>query len=142
MDLNFGHMVIEKEGLACKCGKNGCLEKYSSMKALKQKVANKKKIEHVSGKELYEIIKNEEENIIDIVDEFIQNLSVGLTNLIRIFEPEVVSIGGSFIYFEDLLLDRVRKSVSEMIKLYDGNLPEIVVASLGNDAGIIGATIV
>ena len=142
MDLNFGHMIIEKDGIKCTCGKNGCLERYVSMNALKQKVANSKKLEHVSGKELYEMIKNDEEDIRDIINEFIQNLSIGLTNIIRIFEPEIISIGGSFIYFEDLLLDRVKSKVEEIIRVYNGNLPEIVAESLGNDAGIIGSTIV
>lgn len=142
MDLNFGHMIIEKDGIKCTCGKSGCLERYASMNALKQKVANRKKLEHVSGKELYEMIKSDEEDIRDIIKEFIQNLSIGLTNIIRIFEPEIISIGGSFIYFEDLLLDKLNKSILETIKLYNEKFPKIVVASLGNDAGIIGATIV
>lgn len=135
-------MVIEKNGIKCTCGQNGCLERYASMNALKQKVANRKKSDHVSGKELYEMIKNDEEDIRDIINEFIENLSMGLTNVIRIFGPEIIAIGGSFIYFEDLLLDRVKKNIEERVRLYSGDLPEIVVANLGNDAGIIGATIV
>ena len=70
----------------------------------------------------------------DVISEFIENLSIGILNLIRIFEPEIVGIGGSFVYFEEVLLPRLREKVNrEDIK--------IETAILGNDAGIIGAVL-
>ncbi|MDE5830574.1 MAG: ROK family protein, partial [Clostridia bacterium] len=137
--MKFGHMVIEKNGIKCKCGNNGCFEAYASMRVLKDKIKSKKKLESITGKELYEIIENEED-IRDILDEFVQNLCIGLTNLIRIFEPEAICIGGSFAYFEDLLLPKVRENVKENSNKICLSMPEIITAKYENDAGIIGAT--
>ena len=68
----------------------------------------------------------------DVVSEFIEDLSTGILNLIKIFEPEIIGIGGSFVFFEEVLLPRLREKINrEDIK--------IQTAILGNDAGIIGA---
>ena len=140
-DLKFGHMVIEKNGIECKCGNMGCFEKYASMNALKEKIRLKKNLKEITGKSLYEIIKNEED-VVDIIDEFIYNLCIGLINLIRIFEPEAICIGGSFAYFEDLLLEKILQKLKEINEKLNIIIPEIVIAKCGNDAGIIGSTII
>ena len=78
----------------------------------------------------------------DIVEKYIHNLCEGLENIISIFHPEIISIGGSFTYYKDILLDKLinelNKESSFMIK---GNIPKITVAELKNEAGIIGAII-
>lgn len=134
-------MVIEKNGIECKCGNMGCFEKYASMNALKEKIRLKKNLKEITGKSLYEIIKNEED-VVDIIDEFIYNLCIGLINLIRIFEPEAICIGGSFAYFEDLLLEKILQKLKEINEKLNIIIPEIVIAKCGNDAGIIGSTII
>lgn len=147
--LEIGHIVIQKDGKQCKCGRKGCFEKYASMKVLKDNLREALGYgEDVSGKELFELIRsNEKENpnyqkIENIVQEFIESLSIGITNLVNIFEPEAIGIGGSFVYFEGVLLHRLKK---ELLK--DGNLfnkrNDIIIktAVLRNDAGIVGATI-
>ena len=56
--------------------------------------------------------ENENYQIIEsVVSEFIENLSIGIENLIRIFEPEVIGIGGSFVYFEDVLLPKLNQKL-------------------------------
>ena len=108
----FGHMIIEKNGKQCNCGKKGCFEKYASMKALKTNLREALGVgEEVSGKELFEIIRNNAFLGETVVQEFIENLSIGIANLINIFEPEAVGIGGSFVYFEEVLLDRLKNEL-------------------------------
>lgn len=143
----IGHMVIEKNGLLCNCGRKGCFEKYASMKAFKNNLRNELGYnEKVSGKELLAIIKNvkpQEENYLKIekvITEYIENLSIGIANLVNIFEPEAIGIGGSFVYFEEVLLEALRKSLLEKDKLFNPREDiNIQTAVLGNDAGIIGA---
>lgn len=145
----IGHMTIEKDGILCNCGKRGCFEKYASMKALKDNLRQALGYdEKTSGKELFEIIRsnnpeNENYEIIEnIVREYIENLSIGISNLINIFEPEAIGIGGSFVYFEEVLLERLKKELLSKNMFFNPR-EEIVIktAVLGNDAGIIGATI-
>ncbi len=137
----FGHMVIQRNGISCNCGRRGCFERYASMKVFKDNLRNALNLdETASGEELLEIIRrNNSENrnyeaIENVISEYIENLSTGILNLINIFEPKIIGIGGSFVYFEDVLLERLKEKVGrEDIK--------IETAILGNDAGMIGAVL-
>ena len=139
----FGHMFIKKDGIKCKCGKNGCFEKYASIKALKNNLREALGLDETTrGQELLDMIrKNKDNEIIQkIVDEYIEDLSIGLSNLIDIFEPEAIGIGGSFVYFSDVLLERLKKNIQEKKYLFNDREELIILpAALGNDAGIIGS---
>lgn len=143
----FGHMIIQKGGLECNCGRKGCFEKYASMKALKNNLRQGLGYdEKTRGQELFEMIrdnKKENENykiIEDIVNEYIENLSIGISNIINIFEPEAIGIGGSFVFFEEVLMPRLKTKLKEYQVFSDISNIKIETAILGNDAGIIGAT--
>ena len=145
----IGHMVIEKDGLECNCGRKGCFEKYASMKAFKNNLRKTLGYdENFSGKELLALIKNTKKedknyNVINkIKQEYIEYLAIGLANLINIFEPEVIGIGGSFVYFEDVLLDDLKKEIISKNMLFNKRKElNIQTAVLGNEAGIIGAVL-
>lgn len=134
-------MVLEKNGRKCTCGKLGCIESYCSMRVLKEKIRERKNMYDISPKEIHDIMKNDFESIADIVDEYIENLSIGISNYIDIFEPEAIAIGGSFIYYKDILLQKLLDRLHQGKMTFNGDIPEIVVAQYGNDAGIIGATL-
>lgn len=145
----IGHMVIEKNGIECNCGRRGCFERYASMKAFKTNLRNALGYnEDVSGKELLAIIKNTKKTdknykiIEKVKKEYIENLSVGIANLVNIFEPEAIGIGGSFVYFGEVLLDNLKKElVSENLLFNPRKDINIQTAVLGNEAGIIGAVL-
>ena len=147
--MEIGHMVIHKDGLPCNCGNKGCFEKYASMKSLKNNLRAELGLDETTrGQELLDMIRNNNSSnksylkIEKIVNEFIENLGVGIGNLINLFEPEAIVIGGSFVYFEDVLLDRLKNIF--IYKPYIFNKRnEIIIkpAILGNDAGIIGASL-
>lgn len=145
----FGHMVIEKNGKECKCGKRGCWEKYASMKAFKDSLREILGVdEKTSGKELLDILRKNDKNnpkymqINKLIEEYIQYLSIGISNLINIFEPEAIGIGGSFVYYEEIFLETLKKTLLEKNLLFNER-KEIVIqtAILDNDAGMIGATL-
>lgn len=139
----FGHMIIQKNGTKCSCGNNGCFENYASMKAFKDNLRNVLGFdENVSGKELLDYIREnpQDERVENIIEEFIEYLSIGISNLINIFEPEIVGIGGSFVYFSDILLDRLKDNIQKKNYLFNYRDKLIILpACLGNDAGIIGS---
>lgn len=139
----FGHVIIQKDGLKCNCGKNGCFEKYASMKALKTNLRQVLGVdEKTRGQELLDIIRKNPDNeeLNKVIDEYIEYLSIGLSNLINIFEPEAIGIGGSFVYFSDVLLDKLIKNIIKKQYLFNKREKLIIIpAALGNDAGIIGA---
>ena len=139
----FGHMIIQKDGIKCNCGKNGCFEKYASMKALKNNLRTSLGLDETTrGQELLDMIRKnvEDKRIKKIVDEYIEYLSIGVSNLINIFEPEAIGIGGSFVYFADVLLEKFKNNIQDRKYLFNSRDELIIVpAALGNDAGIIGS---
>ena len=144
----FGHMTININGEQCKCGKKGCFELYGSMKKFKTDFKEKLGLSQFThGEQLLDLLKYDmalqrnDERIKQAINEYTQNLAIGISNLINIFEPEAIGIGGSFAYFEDFLLKELKQ------KIINGNLlfnprSDIIIKSalLKNDAGIIGAS--
>ena len=143
--FEIGHMIIEANGRPCSCGKRGCFETYASIRALKQRVTNILGISSdISGQYLREnllILDNKE--LQDEVESFLNYLKIGLGNLIDIFEPEAICLGGSFAYYEgNPILDRLREKIKESDATFtNSKTPDILTAHFKNDAGIIGATI-
>lgn len=140
--FELGHIVIDRYGEQCNCGKKGCFETYCAMKRFKEKAKKLLNLDNISSEELLEEIKNNIEisSIRQLIDEYINNLIIGLSNIVDIFEPEAICFGGSFVYFKDLFYEKL---VSEMKKrrytFNKDSVPEIVLAELKNDAGMIGA---
>ncbi len=143
--FEIGHMIIQKDGKACNCGKKGCFETYCSIKRFKNElIQNLNLNEEILAKDLLKILKEEKQNekVQKIMKEYINNLIIGLSNIIDIFEPESISLGGSFVYFEDILYNELLKTYNERKYVFNKEkLPELTLATLGNDAGIIGAPI-
>ena len=144
--FEFGHMIIKHNGKLCRCGKRGCFEQYGSMYAFKEKIINELELNpKIEGEKLLKELKKEKENpaIIGIIDEYLTDLSVGISNLINIFEPQAISIGGSFVYFSDLLLPGLKEKLLNDNLLFNQREDLVLnVATLGNDAGMIGASLI
>ena len=142
--FEIGHMIIKKGGIKCNCGNLGCFERYASIRVLKEKISKLYK-KDISSIELKEILLNmsKNEKVQRIVEEYIDNLSIGLANLINIFEPEVISIGGSFVYYKEQLIDMITLKIkNENLLFNDRSIPKIVTAKLKNDAGIVGSVVI
>lgn len=140
--FEVGHMVIKETEDKCNCGRRGCFEIYGSMKRFKEKINQEFKLNSIDGKIIRQFILNNIENqrLKELIDEYIENLVIGIANLINIFEPEAVSIGGSFGHYEEILLPKLKKKLTDGKELYNkDSVPEILIAELKNDAGIIGA---
>ena len=152
----LGHIVISAGGEPCTCGRRGCFEAYSSATALirmtKKKISELKeknifsplvdaeKLDgKISGKTAFKFSKEGDIYAKEVVDDYVRYLSCGITNLINIFQPEVLAIGGGISNEPSLLLpvteivNREQYTKDEKIKT------RVVIATLKNDAGIIGA---
>jgi glucokinase len=137
-------MIIRRDGEKCNCGNNGCLETYCSKKKLKEKLCKLLKLkDYVSAADIIEQVKiNSNKEIDSLINNYVENLALGIGNLINIFEPEVICIGGSIVHYEELIIERLRRKIE--VGAYQFNKkdpPKILVARTGNDAGIIGATL-
>lgn len=144
--FEVGHIVIGTDGEKCNCGRIGCFETYGSMKRFKEKLQKEFELPDTDGRNIKKfIIQNKDnEKLNYMIDKYIDNLATGITNLINIFEPEVVSLGGSFAYYEDILLEKLEERIIEKGELFnrEREIPKFIVAKLKNDAGIIGAAMI
>lgn len=147
-----GHMSIDINGLPCVCGRLGCWEAYASATALIAQTRQAAKenpdsvlyksvdgdLEKINGKTVFDALKAGCPVAEQVVDNFVRYFAAGLLNLIAIFQPEIIAIGGGVSKAGDVLLDRVRAIVD---KESYGSMPrpKICVAELGNDAGVLGA---
>ena len=146
----FGHMIIQKNGIMCNCGKKGCFERYASMKAFKDNLREVLGLdEKTSGKELLNIIRKTTQKtqnylkINRIINNYIEDLSIGISNIINIFEPESIILGGSFVFYEEIFLEKLKEKLLNSNLLFNKRKGiDIQTAILGNDAGIIGATLI
>lgn len=142
--FEFSHTIIQKNGKLCNCGKRGCFEVYASLKRFKEEVSNEFNLNTMDGEKIREFILQNAQDIRlrYMLNNYIQDLSIGISNIINIFEPEAICLGGSFAEYKDIFYEPLKRT------LLDGNLlfnkrDDIILklAKLKNDAGIIGATI-
>lgn len=134
----LGHMVIVEDGEQCTCGRKGCLEAYVSETALIRDVRR------AVGKELTSeaifAAAKKDEAVKAVVDSYIRRLGTGIVNIVNIFRPQLVLLGGGVsVQGEELI-----KPVEEIMRQgcfgkEKSELPQIKIASLGNEAGMIGA---
>ena len=151
-----GHMVIQHGGAPCNCGRRGCWEAYASATGLIRMTreameAHPESLLHtvaaqngcVEGRTAFDAAVQGDETALGLCRDYVSYLAAGVTNLINILQPEAVAIGGGVAAAPDrLLLTPLREIVErECYPRHTGQLPRIVRAELGNDAGIIGAAL-
>lgn len=152
-----GHMVIQRGGLPCPCGRRGCWEQYASATALKRLTAEALTAHpdsilaqvvaenegRVSGQSAFIAARRGDPVGQQVCDEYVDYLACGVVNVVNIFQPDTLAIGGGVSNeAEEQLLLPVRQRVArESIPCGRDRRTRIVKAELGNRAGIIGAAL-
>ncbi len=152
----MGHMVISYDGVPCNCGRKGCWESYSSATALivQTKNAMRKNADSlmwelaendlgkVTGKTAFDAARKGDAAAKAVVNTYMSYLAVGIGNVVNIFQPDIVCVGGGVGNEKENLLAPVRKLVAtERYSVHAKKQTQILCAVLGNDAGIIGAAL-
>lgn len=153
----IGHTVIEIGGRPCTCGRLGCFEAYSSATGLinmtKEKMIEdvdslmweleNDNLDNVSGRTAFEAAKRGDKAGKEVVDMYVKYLACGLTNMVNIFQPQVLCIGGGVCGEGDYLLKPLIRTIRrcEYGAATQTQFCDIKIAELGNDAGIIGAAV-
>ena len=152
-----GHMVIQRGGLPCPCGRHGCWEQYASATALKRMTAAALAAHphsilaqvvaenegRVSGQSAFIAARRGDPVGQQVCDEYVDYLACGVVNVVNIFQPDTLAIGGgvSNEAEEQLLLPVQQRVARESIPCGRDRRTRIVKAELGNRAGIIGAAL-
>ena len=150
----LGHMTIKFDGEPCNCGRIGCWERYASATALvnqtKAAMLEHKDsvmwqlasgdIENAGGRTAFDAMRIGDKWGSEVVDNYIRYISIGTTNIVNIFQPEMICFGGGICNEGETLLAPIREHVArERYSKKQEVQTEICRATLGNDAGIIGA---
>ena len=142
--FEFSHTIIHKNGALCNCGKRGCFEVYASLKRFKEKLVKEFNLNSLDGECIREFIRQNPDNstLKYMINNYVEDLSIGISNIINIFEPEAICLGGSFAEYEDILYQPLKKALLSGNLLFNKRCDIIIKhAELKNDAGIIGSAL-
>ena len=135
----LGHMVIVENGEPCTCGRRGCLEAYVSITALKRE-AYRTAGKEMDQEEIFALAEQGDPGMKKVVEAYIRRLGLGIVNIVNIFRPQLVLLGGDIPKQGESLLSPLRRIVEEECFGRDkGDVPEIEEAILGREAVMIGA---
>ena len=132
----LGHMIIHSGGKQCTCGGEGCYECYASASAL-IKAVNKVSPVELNAFQIFEKENIEKPEIRSEIDKWIDEIIVGLVNIIYILNPSMIVLGGG-IMNEDYIIELIDRKIYTRLMDNFKNV-KIVRPKLGNDAGMIGA---
>ena len=150
----LGHTVIVSDGEDCTCGRKGCWEAYGSVTALIRQTKavmakNPDSMMHelaekegkVSGRTSFDAAHAGDKAALEVVNQYFKYVAEGITNMVNVFQPEKIVIGGSISKQGDYLL----KPIAEFVEKNDYNRymakAKVEIATLFGDAGIIGAAL-
>ena len=132
----IGHMVVESQGILCKCGQRGCWERYASGSGLATIAGGER------GEEVIARAVAGDKQALGYLDTFGRWVAIGLVNLTNITDPNVIVIGGGMAEAADSVIPYVKKWFKELLYAPDNRAhPELRVAQLGEHAGAIGAAL-
>lgn len=138
----IGHQIIDPAGPRCTCGARGCWEALAAGHAMTEWVRENSPAmwnDNLDAREICARAEASEEWAQRAVEREAYYLGIGLANLITCFAPEAIVLGGGVMKSANLFLDRMREAIRQNCRLVPTERVEITLASLGADAGLIGA---
>ena len=127
--MRFGHMIIESNGYVCNCGSRGCVEQYISGTALVRE-AKKYNSNIKNGKEIFDLYRNNDQNMKKVVDNFMYYFNVTINSINQLLDPSLIIIGGGISLARDIILEKL-----------DKNIKNVVFAKYGDKSALYGAYI-
>ncbi len=154
----IGHIVIRQNGVACPCGRQGCFEQYASATALIRQTKDALTVDREHESKMWDIIGGDMDKVdgkvvfdaahagdgiaLEVIDKYLEYLACGVANLINIFQPEILCVGGGISKQGDYIIKPLIEKVErERYTKHSKQQTKICAATLGNDAGIIGAAL-
>ena len=150
----LGHEVIRMDGEPCACGRGGCFEAYASASALVRQTKNamvchpeskmwelcKGSADNADGRTAFDGMRQDDETAKEVVERYLGYLAEGIANIVNVFRPQAVLIGGGISAEGETITKPLQKKIDLKI-LGRGRYAPVTIraASLGNDAGLVGA---
>lgn len=145
----IGHILIDHNGEQCSCGRKGCWDAYASVTslivqakraALQRPESMLNSLTEITGKSIFEVANTGDVTAKAVVAQYCHYIALGVSNIVNIFAPDVILLGGGVSAQGEKILAPVRKYIREnCFDKREDAMPQLGIASMGNDAGIIGA---
>ena len=135
----LGHFTLYQDGAPCPCGKRGCFESYAATTALVRRAKEATGEEDMNGRIVFSRAADGDETMLAVLSAWIDDVAAGISGLVHIFNPQMVLIGGGVSEQEALLIAPLRERVMRSVMPRFGECLRLEAATLGNDAGMIGA---
>lgn len=153
MGSELGHVIIGENYFECNCGNNGCFETFCSATSVikyaqklieegrESVIYNKSNndVNNINAKIIFDAYREGDEVAEEIINRFKSYLAIGIAGIINTIDPNIISLGGGLSKSGDIVLDGLEAEIRRHILYKNEEFADIVIATLGSDAGIIGA---
>lgn len=151
----LGHITIVADGEPCTCGKRGCTERYCSATAIIRMAkeacqahpesailrAVNGDMEKINAKTVFDAAKGGDATAMQVFNCYVKYLTIAINNVVSFLDPDMIVLGGGVSRAGDFLLNAVRELLPSYLMFPMLTMPDLRLASLGNEAGIIGAAL-
>ncbi len=131
----MGHMIIQQDGDLCNCGNRGCWELYSSEKSLFTNIVKRLQLESLTYEELKYLIDSNNPDVIELIEQYMLDLSTGLNNIINLYNPETLVLTNDVLKMYPNAVEKIKANFQSTISHYG----VIALSNLGNKSCAMGA---
>lgn len=131
----IGHMIIMPGGNPCKCGNKGCWERYASDHIIMNILSQLKASPQLTYEQVKQWIDEHDSEVMDVLDQFIQYVSIGLNNMINMYNPEVVVLDSELLR----LIPHADQQIMNNLHSKISHFRELSISSLGRKSCVLGA---
>ena len=131
----MGHMIISPDGKPCKCGNNGCWERYASEPSLFEQLSKQMDMPNLDFDDLKILIDKQDTKACAGLKQFIEYLTIGLNNIINLYNPETLVINSDILQLYPNAIQEIESNLKSSVSQYK----EITLSDLGSEACVMGA---
>jgi predicted NBD/HSP70 family sugar kinase len=131
----MGHMIIVPNGKRCNCGNLGCWELYASEKSFFNQLMETLQRDVITYDDIQELVKENDSATLKLMDQFLNDLAIGLNNIINLLNPETVVLNSELLKLFPNAADKLKSRLTSSISHYK----ELIISDLGKHAAVMGA---
>lgn len=131
----MGHMIIQQDGELCNCGNRGCWELYSSEKSLLQNIVKRLHLDALTYEQLQLLIEERNPHVIELIEQYIIDLSTGLNNIINLYNPETLILTSEVLRLYPNSIEKIQNNFHSTVSQYGS----LALSNLGNKSCTLGA---
>lgn len=131
----MGHMIIQQNGDLCNCGNRGCWELYSSEKSLLPKIMKRLQLSTLTFDQLDRLIQEKNPIVIELIEQYIVDLSTGLNNIINLYNPETLILTSDVLKLYPNSVEKIQSNFQSTVSQYG----ILALSNLGNKSCAMGA---